>query len=269
MAVHVRGITIGTGDLVLIAGPCIIESLAHLRFMAGALKEITGRMGIPLIFKASFDKANRSSIEAYRGPGLEEGLRMLSLVKQEFDLAVTSDIHEIHQARPAAEVLDLIQIPAFLCRQTDLLLAAGATGKPVNIKKGQFMAPWDMQHALKKVQSTGNQQVLLTERGASLGYNNLVCDLRSLGIMRAFGVPVVLDVTHSLQLPGGKGDSSGGNREFIAPLARAGVAFGVDALFMEVHDRPEEALSDGPNSLKLSDLEALLDQVLKIHEVVS
>ncbi|MEN6475275.1 MAG: 3-deoxy-8-phosphooctulonate synthase [Syntrophaceae bacterium] len=268
MAVHVRGISIGEGDLVLIAGPCIIESLAHLKTMAGALKDITGRVGIPLIFKASFDKANRSSIDAFRGPGLDEGLRMLSLIKNEFDVAVTSDIHETHQAAKAAEVLDLIQIPAFLCRQTDLLLAAGATGKPVNIKKGQFMAPWDMQHALKKVASTANHQIMLTERGVSLGYNNLVCDLRSLGIMRAFGVPVVLDVTHSLQLPGGKGDSSGGNREFIAPLARAGVAFGVDALFMEVHDRPEAALSDGPNSLKLSDLEALLEQVLQIHKVV-
>jgi len=268
MAVQVRGISIGDGNLVLIAGPCIIESLAHLKAMAGALKDITSRMGIPFIFKASFDKANRSSIDAYRGPGLEEGLRMLSLIKQEFDLAVTSDIHETHQAQKASEVLDLIQIPAFLCRQTDLLLAAGNTGKPVNIKKGQFMAPWDMQHALKKVASTANHQIMLTERGVSLGYNNLVCDLRSLGIMRAFGVPVVLDVTHSLQLPGGKGDSSGGNREFIAPLARAGVAFGVDALFMEVHDHPEAALSDGPNSLKLSDLEALLEQVLKIHKVV-
>lgn len=268
MRVQVRGITIGDGDLVLIAGPCIIESWEHLRLMAGALKDVTGRMGMPFIFKASFDKANRSSIDAYRGPGLEEGLRMLSLIRQEFDLAVTSDIHEPHQARKAAEVLDLIQIPAFLCRQTDLLLAAGSTGKPVNIKKGQFMAPWDMQHALKKVASTGNHQVMLTERGVSLGYNNLVCDLRSLGIMRSLGVPVVLDVTHSLQLPGGKGDSSGGNREFIAPLARAGTAFGVDALFMEVHDRPEEALSDGPNSLKLSDLETLLEQVLKIHRVV-
>jgi len=269
MAIRVREIPIGDGDLVLIAGPCIIESLAHLKTMAGALKDIAGRMGVALIFKASFDKANRSSIDAYRGPGLDEGLHMLSQIKQEFDLAVTSDIHETHQARKAAEVLDLIQIPAFLCRQTDLLLAAGSTGKPVNIKKGQFMAPWDMQHALKKVASTGNQQVMLTERGVSLGYNNLVCDLRSLGIMRAFGVPVVLDVTHSLQLPGGRGDSSGGNREFIAPLARAGVAFGVDALFMEVHDHPEAALSDGPNSLKLSDLEALLAQVLKIHKVVS
>ena len=269
MAVQVRGISIGDGELVLIAGPCIIESLAHLKAMAVALKDITSRMGIPFIFKASFDKANRSSIDAYRGPGLEEGLRMLSLIKQEFDLAVTSDIHETHQAQKAAEVLDLIQIPAFLCRQTDLLLAAGNTGKPVNIKKGQFMAPWDMQHAIKKVASTGNHQVMLTERGVSLGYNNLVCDLRSLGIMRAFGVPVVLDVTHSLQLPGGKGDSSGGNREFIAPLARAGVAFGVDALFMEVHDHPEAALSDGPNSLKLSDLEALLEQVLEIHKVVA
>jgi 2-dehydro-3-deoxyphosphooctonate aldolase (KDO 8-P synthase) len=224
---------------------------------------------VPFIFKASFDKANRSSIAGFRGPGLKEGLAILSGIKVDLDIPITADIHEPSQANRAARVLDLLQIPAFLCRQTDLLLAAGDAGKPVNIKKGQFMAPWDMLNAVKKVESTGNKAVLLTERGASFGYNNLVCDLRSLGIMRAFGKPVVFDVTHSLQLPGGRGASSGGNREFIAPLARAGVAFGVDALFMEVHDRPEAALSDGPNSLRLIDLEPLLKQVVAIHRIVA
>lgn len=266
--VEVRGIPLGTGTLVVIAGPCIIESREHARMMAAELKAITAAAGIPFIFKASFDKANRSSIAGFRGPGLAEGLSILAQIGRDLNLPVTSDIHEPSQAQPAAEVLDLIQIPAFLCRQTDLLLAAGATGKPVNIKKGQFLAPWDMRHAVDKVKSTGNTAVVLTERGASFGYNNLVCDLRSLGIMRALGLPVVLDVTHSLQLPGGRGDSSGGNREFIAPLARAGVAFGVDALFLEVHDNPDAALSDGPNSLKLTDLEALLKQVAAIHRIV-
>jgi 2-dehydro-3-deoxyphosphooctonate aldolase (KDO 8-P synthase) len=267
MAVKVGEVTIGGGDLVLIAGPCIIESRQHAYEMAAALKEITTRLLVPFIFKASFDKANRSSIAGFRGPGLKEGLAILSGIKVDLDIPITADIHEPSQANRAARVLDLLQIPAFLCRQTDLLLAAGAAGKPVNIKKGQFMAPWDMLNAVKKVESTGNKAVLLTERGASFGYNNLVCDLRSLGIMRAFGKPVVFDVTHSLQLPGGRGASSGGNREFIAPLARAGVAFGVDALFMEVHDRPEAALSDGPNSLRLIDFEPLLKQVVAIHRI--
>jgi 2-dehydro-3-deoxyphosphooctonate aldolase (KDO 8-P synthase) len=269
MAVKVGEVTIGGGDLVLIAGPCIIESREHAYEMAAALKEITARLRVPFIFKASFDKANRSSIDGFRGPGLKEGLAILSGIKVDLDIPITTDIHEPSQANRAARVLDLLQIPAFLCRQTDLLLAAGAAGKPVNIKKGQFMAPWDMLNAVKKVESTGNKAVLLTERGASFGYNNLVCDLRSLGIMRTFGKPVVFDVTHSLQLPGGRGASSGGNREFIAPLARAGVAFGVDALFMEVHDRPEAALSDGPNSLRLIDLEPLLKQVVAIHRIVA
>ena len=266
--IEVRDIAIGGGGLVLIAGPCIIESESHARMMAGSLKEITGAAGIPFIFKASFDKANRSSINAFRGPGLAEGLRILSGIKSEFNVPVTSDIHEPSQAEPAAEILDILQIPAFLCRQTDLLVAAGKTGKPVNVKKGQFLAPWDMSNVASKIESTGNKKIILTERGASFGYNNLVCDLRSLGFMRSLGYPVVLDVTHSLQLPGGKGDSTGGNREFIAPLARAGVAFGVDALFMEVHDNPEMALSDGANSFRLDELEGLLRQIKEIDRIV-
>jgi 2-dehydro-3-deoxyphosphooctonate aldolase (KDO 8-P synthase) len=267
--VHVADIKIGTGNLVLIAGPCVIESEKHARFLAESLVEITNHVGIRFIFKASFDKANRSSVDSYRGPGIEKGLEILSGIKRDFGVAVTTDIHEPGQASIAAQVVDIIQIPAFLCRQTDILVAAGKTSLPVNIKKGQFMAPWDMSNAIKKIESTGNTRVLLTERGTSFGYNNLVCDMRSLGFLQGMGKPVVLDVTHSLQLPGGKGDSSSGNREFIAPLARAGVAFGVDALFMEVHDKPEKALSDGPNSLPLGDLEPLLNQLKQIHMVVA
>lgn len=266
--IKVRDITIGGEGLVLIAGPCIIESVSHARMMAGSLKDITAAAGIPFIFKASFDKANRSSIKAFRGPGLAEGLKILSGIKEEFDIPVTSDIHEPAQAEPAAKILDILQIPAFLCRQTDLLVAAGKTGKPVNVKKGQFLAPWDMSNVAGKIESTGNKKIMLTERGASFGYNNLVCDLRSLGFMRSLGYPIVLDVTHSLQLPGGMGDSTGGNREFIAPLARAGVAFGVDALFMEVHDNPELALSDGANSFRLDELEGLLRQLIDIDRIV-
>jgi 2-dehydro-3-deoxyphosphooctonate aldolase (KDO 8-P synthase) len=237
--------------------------------MARNIKDIASRIGIPYIFKASFDKANRSSIESYRGPGLRKGLKILDKIKKELGVPVVSDIHDPSQAGPAAEVLSMLQIPAFLCRQTDLLLAAGATGLPVNIKKGQFMAPWDMGYAALKVQSTGNKSIILTERGVSLGYNNLVCDLRSLAIMRGLGFPVILDVTHSLQLPGGQGTSSGGNSEYIPQLARAGVAFGLDGVFLEVHDNPALALSDGANSLRLDALEPLLIQLRKIHEVVS
>jgi 2-dehydro-3-deoxyphosphooctonate aldolase (KDO 8-P synthase) len=267
--VHVGPITFGTGSLVLIAGPCVIESRDHAVFMARSILEIASRVGIPLIFKASFDKANRSSVSSYRGPGLTAGLDILATIRADLNVPVTTDIHEPSQAAPAAAAVDILQIPAFLCRQTDMLTAAGRTGKPVNIKKGQYMAPWDMEHAVKKVASTGNDSVLLTERGASFGYNNLVCDFRSLGLMRGMGRPVVLDVTHSLQLPGGKGDSSGGMSEFIPALARAGVAFGVDALFMEVHDDPAHALSDGPNSLPLAHLEPLLKTLLKIQRAVS
>ncbi|HOW99019.1 MAG TPA: 3-deoxy-8-phosphooctulonate synthase [Deltaproteobacteria bacterium] len=267
--VAVGSVSIGSGSLALIAGPCVIESRDHARFMARSILAITSRVGIPLIFKASYDKANRSSVAAYRGPGMEEGLDILAGIRADLDVPGTTDIHEPCQAAPAAGVVDLLQIPAFLCRQTDMLIAAGLAGKPVNIKKGQYMAPWDMEHAVKKVVSTGNGQVLLTERGASFGYNNLVCDLRSVGIMRATGRPVVLDVTHSLQLPGGMGDRSGGMAEFIPALARAGVAFGVDALFMEVHDDPAHALSDGPNSLHLDRLEPLLKTLLQIQRAVS
>jgi 2-dehydro-3-deoxyphosphooctonate aldolase (KDO 8-P synthase) len=267
--VKIHDITIGSGDLVLVAGPCVIESQDHALFMAESIRDITSRMGIPYIFKASFDKANRSSIDSYRGPGLEMGLHILLDIKKRLSIPVTSDIHDPLQAGPAAHVLDMLQIPAFLCRQTDLLVAAGMTGLPINIKKGQFMAPWDMGNVTAKVQSTGNNAIILTERGVSLGYNNLVCDLRSLAVMRSLGFPVILDVTHSLQLPGGQGTSSGGNGEYISQLARAGVAFGLDGIFLEVHDNPDQALSDGPNSLKLDMLEPLLMQLKKIHEVAS
>jgi len=266
-SITIGNITVGGGDLVLIAGPCVIESREHALFMAESILTISGKAGIPFIFKASFDKANRSSIASYRGPGLEKGMYILQEIKEKLQVPVTSDIHERVQAVPAAKVLDLIQIPAFLCRQTDLLLEAGKTGLPINLKKGQFMAPWDMAHAIAKVESTGNKSILLTERGTTFGYNNLVCDLRSLAIMRSLGKPVVLDVTHSIQLPGGKGASSGGDRQYIPSLARAGVAFGLDAVFMEVHDNPDRALSDGPNSLPLGDLPELLERLKKVHEV--
>ena len=267
--VKIHDITIGSGALVLIAGPCVIESQDHALFLAESIRDITSRIGVPYIFKASFDKANRSSIDSYRGPGLEMGLNILLAIKKRLSIPVTSDIHDPSQAGPAAHVLDMLQIPAFLCRQTDLLVAAGKTGLPVNIKKGQFMAPWDMGNVTAKVQSTGNSAIILTERGVSLGYNNLVCDLRSLAVMRSLGFPVILDVTHSLQLPGGQGTSSGGNAKYISQLARAGVAFGLDGIFLEVHDNPDQALSDGPNSLKLDMLEPLLMQLKKIHEVAS
>ncbi|HPC46873.1 MAG TPA: 3-deoxy-8-phosphooctulonate synthase, partial [Deltaproteobacteria bacterium] len=237
--VRVGNIVIGDGSLVLIAGPCVIESRDHCLFMAESIAKAASRTHIPFIFKASFDKANRTSIDSYRGPGLDRGLEILAEVRSTVGIPVLSDIHEPSQAPAASQVLDVIQIPAFLCRQTDLLVAAGRTGKPVNIKKGQFMAPWDMAHAVSKVRSTGNDAVILTERGTSLGYNNLVCDMRSLAFMRELGQPVVLDVTHSLQLPGGRGTSSGGAAELVEPLARAGVAFGLDGVFLEVHDDPE------------------------------
>jgi 2-dehydro-3-deoxyphosphooctonate aldolase (KDO 8-P synthase) len=265
--VKIHDITMGSGGLVLIAGPCVIESEDHALFMARNIRDITSRIGIPYIFKASFDKANRTSIDSYRGPGLIKGLKILEKIRKEVSIPVLSDIHDPSQAGPAAKVLDMLQIPAFLCRQTDLLVAAGITGLPVNIKKGQFMAPWDMANAASKVQSTGNNAIVLTERGVSLGYNNLVCDLRSLAIMRSLGFPVILDVTHSLQIPGGQGTSSGGKAEYIRQLARAGVAFGLDGVFLEVHDNPDKALSDGPNSLRLDMLEPLLMQLKKIHEV--
>lgn len=258
----------GDNPIALLAGPCAIESLEHTMFLARALKEIAERVGIGLVFKASYDKANRTSVKSYRGPGIDEGLKILQAVKDETGLPVISDVHDVTQVKAAAEVLDIIQIPAFLSRQTDLLVAVGEAGRIVNIKKGQFQAPWDMENAIGKVLSTGNDKILLTERGACFGYNNLVTDMRSLVIMRQLGYPVVFDATHSVQLPGGAGTASSGQREFVAPLSRAAVATGVDALFWEVHDNPEKALCDGPNSLALDTVEALLRKMLSLDEIV-
>lgn len=265
VAVQIGSVTVG-GDapLAAIVGPCVIESAEHTLWIAEQIAQITERVGMACIFKASFDKANRSSVASYRGPGLERGLEILARVKERTHLPILTDIHAPEQAPPAAEVVDILQIPAFLCRQTDLLLAAGRTGKPVNVKKGQFLAPWDMRNVCEKLVSTGNSQILLTERGASFGYNNLVSDMRSLAIMREFGYPIVFDATHSVQLPGGLGRSTGGQREFIFPLARAAAAVGIDALFVETHENPERALSDGPNSIPLALLERLLRQVAEL-----
>jgi len=258
----------GGSTFFLIAGPCVIESDEHVLRMARCIQEVARRAGVPLIFKASFDKANRTSIHSYRGPGLEKGLEALRRVKEETGLAVLTDIHEPWQAAPVAKVADVLQIPAFLSRQTDLLLAAGRTGAVVNIKKGQFVSPQEMEHAIEKVRSTGNERIVLTERGSSFGYNNLVVDMRSLTILRAYGYPVVLDVTHSVQLPGGAGNASGGQPEFIETLARAGVAAGLDGIFLEVHDNPAAALSDGSNALPLVQLEPLLAHLVALDRVV-
>ena len=263
-----NNLLMGGDTFFLIAGPCVIESESHVLYMARAILEITKRLGIPYIFKASFDKANRTSLHSYRGPGLEKGLEILNHVKQETGLPLLTDIHEHSQAAPVAEVCEVLQIPAFLSRQTDLLLAAGRTGAVVNIKKGQFISPQEVKHAVEKVRSTGNDRIMLTERGTSFGYNNLVVDMRSLAILRGYGFPVVLDVTHSVQLPGGTGQASGGQPEFIEPLARAGVGVGIDGVFLEVHDNPSAALSDGTNALPLSKLEGLLERLLKIDRVV-
>jgi len=261
-------ITIGAGQrLVLIAGPCVIESEQLTLQIARELIRLTVELGIDLIFKASFDKANRTSLQSYRGPGLSKGLQILSKVRT-LGVPVLSDIHEPRQAPMVAEVLDVLQIPAFLSRQTDLLIAAAQTGKPVNLKKGQFLSPWDMRHAVAKIRACGSGGLLLTERGSSLGYNNLVVDMRSLSVMRSFGCPVIYDATHSVQLPGGAEGSSGGQRQFIPPLTRAAVAAGVDGLFMEVHPEPELALCDGPNTWPLGQLRALLSPLLTIHRIV-
>jgi len=250
--VPVGKLRLGAGHpLFVIAGPCVIENERHTLLMAERLAALTHALRVPYIFKASFDKANRTSLDSYRGPGLERGLQILARVKRELGIAVLTDVHEPAQVGPAAEVCDVIQIPAFLCRQTDLLLEAGRSGAVVNIKKGQFLSPWDIRHALEKVKSQGNQRILVTERGSTFGYNNLVVDMRGLAVMKDFGFPVVLDVTHALQLPGGEGHKSGGQPQFISTLARAGVAAGVDGLFMEVHNRPEQALSDSANALPL------------------
>jgi 2-dehydro-3-deoxyphosphooctonate aldolase (KDO 8-P synthase) len=267
--VTISSITIGSGHpLVLIGGPCAIEGESFMLDVATRLRDITAKAGVPFIFKSSYDKANRTSIRSYRGPGLSEGLEILQKIKDVVGVPVLSDVHEVEEVEPAATVLDVLQIPAFLCRQTDLIVAAAQTGKPVNVKKGQFLAPWDTKNIVEKVRSVGNDQVLLTERGASFGYNNLVTDMRSLVIMRSFDVPVVFDATHSVQLPGGAGTASGGQREFVPYLARAAVATGCDALFMEIHPDPDHAPSDGPNMLRLEGLPALLAQVTQIDRIV-
>ena len=265
--VKIGNVTIGGGEgLVLIAGPCVIESETGAIRHARVLKEMTRRLGIPLIFKASYDKANRSSIDSFRGPGLKEGMKTLIKIKKEFGLPILSDVHCKDQIKEASKVLDVIQIPAFLSRQTDLILAAAKTGKTVNIKKGQFLAPWDMRNVVKKIESTGNRNIILTERGVSFGYNNLVSDFRSVLIMKEMGYPVVYDATHSVQMPGGLGDKSGGESSFIPYLSMAAVACAVDGVFVEVHEDPSRAKSDGPNMVRLSELEKMLIKLKKIEK---
>jgi 2-dehydro-3-deoxyphosphooctonate aldolase (KDO 8-P synthase) len=270
-AVRIGAVTIGGGaPLALIGGPCAIENEKHALMVAERLQRMTGDAGVPFIYKSSYDKANRSSIHSYRGPGLTEGLRILQKVKDETGLAVLSDVHDVSEVAPAAQVLDVLQVPAFLCRQTDLIVACARSGRPVNVKKGQFVAPRDMVNVVEKVRASGSEDLLLTERGSSFGYNNLVVDFRGLPIMRGFGYPVVFDATHSVQLPGGQGDRSGGERQYVQALARAAVAVGVDALFMEIHEDPDRTLddgrplSDGPNMLRLDDLPRLLDELRAI-----
>jgi len=267
--VQIGGVAIGDGPLLLIAGPCVIESEAHAVGIARAIRDIAARCGVPYVFKASYDKANRTSLGSFRGPGLAEGLRILRKVREDVNVPVLTDIHEPAHAAPVAAVADVLQIPAFLCRQTDLLVAAAQTGRAVNIKKGQFLAPSDMRHAAAKVAAAGNDRVILTERGTSFGYHNLVVDMRSLPMMRSLGYPVIYDVTHSLQLPGAGDGVTAGQAEFIEPLARAGVAAGVDGVFMEVHERPEEAKSDAQNALKLDLLEPLLTRLTRIHAIAA
>ncbi len=269
MEVAIENIRIGNGNLpVIIAGPCVIENEDITFYTAEKLKEVCSRVGLPFIFKSSYDKANRTSLSSYRGPGIDRGLKILSDIKGKFDIPVISDVHSVDEAKHAAEVLDALQIPAFLCRQTDLIIEASKTGKPVNIKKGQFLAPWDVKNIIDKFVSAGNKNLFITERGASFGYNNLIVDYRAFPIMRSFGYPVIFDVTHSLQLPGGQGSCSGGQREFAEPLARAAVAVGIDGLFMEVHPEPDRALCDGPNMIKLSDLERMLNTIKAIYELL-
>jgi 2-dehydro-3-deoxyphosphooctonate aldolase (KDO 8-P synthase) len=266
--VKVGNIEIGGGNpLAIIAGPCVIESRDSALKHATLLKQAAERAGVPYIFKSSYDKANRSSGDSYRGPGLEMGLKILAEVKKQVGVPILTDVHEIEQVGAVKEIADVLQIPAFLCRQTDFVTAVARSGRVVNVKKGQFLAPWDVGNVLEKILATGNQQVLLTERGVSFGYNNLISDMRSLVIMRELGYPVVFDATHSLQLPGGLGKASGGDRKYIGPLARAGVAAGVDALFMEVHEDPDRALSDGPNSLPLTEFEGLVRIVKRLDEI--
>ncbi len=263
----IENVTLGDGRLAFILGPCVVESYEHAFKMASSIKEICGRVGVDFVYKSSFDKANRSSAESFRGEGMDFGLGILARIKKELSLPIITDVHEPYQAEKAAEVADILQIPAFLCRQTDLLVAAAKTGKAVNVKKGQFLAPWDAKNIVEKLQSSGCEKILLTERGASFGYNNLVVDFKSFPIMRDLGVPVVFDVTHSLQLPGGLGKATDGLGKYIESFARAGVACGVDAIFMEVHDNPSVAPSDGPNQLPLERLEDLLKKLKAIHEL--
>jgi 2-dehydro-3-deoxyphosphooctonate aldolase (KDO 8-P synthase) len=265
---QVDKVTFGNRRLAFILGPCVVESAQHALFMAQEIKDICKRVGVDFIYKSSFDKANRSSIESFRGGGMEKGLEVLAQVKAEIEVPVITDVHETWQVEKVAEVADIIQIPAFLCRQTDLLIESAKSGKAVNVKKGQFLAPWDAKNIVEKLQNAGCEKILLTERGTSFGYNNLVVDLRSFPIMRSFGVPVVFDVTHSLQLPGGLGKATGGQAEYIEHFARAGVACGVDAVFMEVHDNPANAPSDGPNQLPLTKLEKLLYKLKAIHNLI-
>jgi 2-dehydro-3-deoxyphosphooctonate aldolase (KDO 8-P synthase) len=265
---QVGNVSFGDGHLSFILGPCVVESAQHALFMAQEIKDICQTVGVDFIYKSSFDKANRSSIESFRGGGMEKGLEVLAQVKAEIGVSVITDVHEAWQVEKVAEIADIIQIPAFLCRQTDLLVESARTGKAVNVKKGQFLSPWDAKNIVEKLRSAGCQKILLTERGASFGYNNLVVDLRSFPVMRSFGVPVVFDVTHSLQLPGGLGKATGGQSEYIENYARAGVACGVDAVFMEVHDEPQNAPSDGPNQLHLNRLEKLLTKLKAIHALI-
>ncbi|HHT9144906.1 MAG: 3-deoxy-8-phosphooctulonate synthase [Candidatus Brocadiaceae bacterium] len=268
--VNVRNLAIGQGQpLVFIAGPCVIESHESCLKLADKLKTIFQGKKLPFIFKASYDKANRTSVNSYRGPGVKEGIKILADIKKRLGLLMLSDVHREEDIPIVLETLDIIQIPAFLCRQTDLILAVAKTGKPINIKKGQFLAPWDMKSVVEKMRSTGNEQILLTERGTCFGYNNLVSDMRSLVIMRELGYPVIYDATHSVQLPGGQGNVSGGERNMVMPLARAAVATGCDGLFLEVHENPEKALSDAATMLSIEALPNLIDQVLEIHRVVT
>jgi len=267
--IRVGEIYIGKDNpLILISGPCVIESEDQALESAKRLKEITSKLNIPFIFKSSYDKANRSSVDSFRGPGLKKGLEILKRIKKELNVPLLSDVHCRRDIEESAKVLDVIQIPAFLCRQTDLIIAAAQTKKVINVKKGQFLAPWDVKYILEKIESTGNRNILITERGVCFGYNNLVSDFRSLTILRGFGYPVIYDATHSVQLPGGKGKVSGGQREFVCPLARAAVAFGCDGLFIEVHKSPDKALSDGPNMIDFKTLENLLREIKKIEGVL-
>ncbi|MGG2053149.1 3-deoxy-8-phosphooctulonate synthase [Lysinibacillus pakistanensis] len=268
MLFNFEGETNNKEPFVLLAGPCVIESEEQVLYIAKFMKELSEELKINYVFKASFDKANRSSINSFRGPGIQKGLEILKKVKENFNIPIVTDIHDVHQIEEVAKVADIIQIPAFLCRQTDLLVAAGKTNKIINVKKGQFLAPWDCNNIVDKIKTTGNHKIVLTERGTSFGYNNLVVDMRSLQIMRSQGIPVIFDATHSVQIPGGNGTSSSGNREYVANLARAAIASGVDGIFMEVHPDPENALCDGPNMLSLTDVKELLIILKKIDKIV-